>query len=215
MASSRNAPTRMELTRLRNQLQIAKRGHKLLKDKQDEMVRQFMEIVRNNRELRIEVERELILVIRNFNNAKNLSSVATIQEALLVPTRSLELVDQVQYIMNIETPYLKHEISDEINLTYSFFTAPLQLDESLLNLSKLLPKIIELAQLDKASSMLATEIEKTRRRVNAIEFVMMPEMEAQIHEIRMKLEDNERANIVRLMKSKEIILQNEELKKAK
>lgn len=215
MASSRNAPTRMELTRLRNQLQIAKRGHKLLKDKQDEMVRQFMEIVRNNRELRIEVERELILVIRNFNNAKNQSSVATIQEALLVPTRSLELVDQVQYIMNIETPYLKHEISDEINLTYSFFTAPLQLDESLLNLSKLLPKIIELAQLDKASSMLATEIEKTRRRVNAIEFVMMPEMEAQIHEIRMKLEDNERANIVRLMKSKEIILQNEELKKAK
>lgn len=215
MASSRNAPTRMELTRLRNQLQIAKRGHKLLKDKQDEMVRQFMEIVRNNRELRIEVERELVLVMRNFNNAKNQSSVATIQEALLVPTRSLELVDQVQYIMNIETPYLKHEISDEINLTYSFFTAPLQLDESLLNLSKLLPKIIELAQLDKASSMLATEIEKTRRRVNAIEFVMMPEMEAQIHEIRMKLEDNERANIVRLMKSKEIILQNEELKKAK
>lgn len=215
MASSRNAPTRMELTRLRNQLQIAKRGHKLLKDKQDEMVRQFMEIVRNNRELRIEVERELILVMRNFNNAKNQSSVATIQEALLVPTRSLELVDQVQYIMNIETPYLKHEISDEINLTYSFFTAPLELDESLLNLSKLLPKIIELAQLDKASSMLATEIEKTRRRVNAIEFVMMPEMEAQIHEIRMKLEDNERANIVRLMKSKEIILQNEELKKAK
>lgn len=215
MASSRNAPTRMELTRLRNQLQIAKRGHKLLKDKQDEMVRQFMEIVRNNRELRIEVERELVLVMRNFNNAKNQSSVATIQEALLVPTRSLELVDQVQYIMNIETPYLKHEISDEINLTYSFFTAPLELDESLLNLSKLLPKIIELAQLDKASSMLATEIEKTRRRVNAIEFVMMPEMEAQIHEIRMKLEDNERANIVRLMKSKEIILQNEELKKAK
>ena len=215
MASSRNAPTRMELTRLRNQLQIAKRGHKLLKDKQDEMVRQFMEIVRNNRELRIEVERELILVMRNFNNAKNQSSVATIQEALLVPTRSLELVDQVQYIMNIETPYLKHEISDEINLTYSFFTAPLELDESLLNLSKLLPKIIKLAELDKASSMLATEIEKTRRRVNAIEFVMMPEMEAQIHEIRMKLEDNERANIVRLMKSKEIILQNEELKKAK
>ena len=215
MASSRNAPTRMELTRLRNQLQIAKRGHKLLKDKQDEMVRRFMEIVRNNRELRIEVERELILVMRNFNNAKNQSSVATIQEALLVPTRSLELVDQVQYIMNIETPYLKHEISDEINLTYSFFTAPLELDESLLNLSKLLPKIIKLAELDKASSMLATEIEKTRRRVNAIEFVMMPEMEAQIHEIRMKLEDNERANIVRLMKSKEIILQNEELKKAK
>lgn len=215
MATSRKAPTRMELTRLRGQLQIAQRGHKLLKDKQDEMVRQFMDIIRKNRELRIEVERELILVMQKFNNAKNQTSSSTIQEALLVPTRQLELTDKVNYIMNIETPYLEHSVSDQIDLTYSFFSSPLELDESLINLSTLLPKIIELAQLDKASSMLASEIEKTRRRVNAIEYVMIPEMEAQIKEIRMKLEDNERSNIVRLMKSKEIILQNQQSKKSK
>lgn len=212
MATSRKAPTRMELTRLRGQLQIAQRGHKLLKDKQDEMVRQFMDIIRKNRELRIEVERELILVMQKFNNAKNQTSTSTIEEALLVPTRQLELTDKVNYIMNIETPYLEHSVSDQIDLTYSFFSSPLELDESLINLSTLLPKIIELAQLDKASSMLASEIEKTRRRVNAIEYVMMPEMEAQIKEIRMKLEDNERSNIVRLMKSKEIILHNQQSK---
>lgn len=213
MAKKQVAPTRMELTKLRNQLQIAKRGHKLLKDKQDEMIRQFMEIIRQNRDLRIEVERELVLIMQKFNNAKNKSSSATIKEALLVPTRNLEIKNKVNYIMNIETPHLEHEISDSIDITYSFLTTPLELDESLLSLSSLLPKIIQLAELDKASSMLATEIEKTRRRVNAIEFVMMPEMNSQIHEIRMKLEDNERSNIVRLMKSKEIILHNEEVKR--
>ncbi|NLL68714.1 MAG: V-type ATP synthase subunit D [Acholeplasmataceae bacterium] len=210
MARKQVTATRMELTRLRNQLQIAKRGHKLLKDKQDEMVRQFMIIVRQNRELRLEVEHELILVMQKFNNAKNKSSKTQINEALLVPARNLELKEKVNYIMNIETPYLEFETSKDFDLTYSFFTSPLELDESLLNLASLLPKLIELAQLDKASSMLASEIEKTRRRVNAIEYVMMPEMEAMIKEIRMKLEDNERSNIVRLMKSKEIILENEE-----
>ncbi|MGI6787108.1 MAG: V-type ATP synthase subunit D [Acholeplasmataceae bacterium] len=213
MAQKQVAATRMELTKLQNQLQIAKRGHKLLKDKQDEMVRQFMDIIRENRELRIEVERELVLIMKKFNNAKNKSSVATINEALFIPTRNLELTNKVNYIMNIETPHLEFEVSDSIDITYSFFTTPLELDESLINLSNLLPKLIKLAELDKASSMLASEIEKTRRRVNAIEFVMMPEMTEQIHTIKMKLEDNERSNIVRLMKSKEIILSKEESNK--
>ena len=206
MAQKQVAATRMELTKLQNQLRIAKRGHKLLKDKQDEMVRQFMEIIRQNRELRIEVERELVLIMQKFNNAKNKSSTATINEALYIPTRNLELETKVNYIMNIETPHLEFEVTDSIDITYSFFSTPLEIDESLINLSSLLPKIIKLAELDKASSMLASEIEKTRRRVNAIEFVMMPEMSEQIHVIKMKLEDNERSNIVRLMKSKEIIL---------
>lgn len=151
--------------------------------------------------------------MKKFNNAKNKSSVATINEALFIPTRNLELTNKVNYIMNIETPHLEFEVSDSIDITYSFFTTPLELDESLINLSNLLPKLIKLAELDKASSMLASEIEKTRRRVNAIEFVMMPEMTEQIHTIKMKLEDNERSNIVRLMKSKEIILSKEESNK--
>jgi len=214
MAQKQVAATRMELTKLQNQLRIAKRGHKLLKDKQDEMVRQFMDIIRQNRELRIEVERELVLIMQKFNNAKNKSSTATINEALYIPTRNLELDTKVNYIMNIETPHLEFEVTDSIDITYSFFSTPLEIDESLINLSSLLPKIIKLAELDKASSMLASEIEKTRRRVNAIEFVMMPEMSEQIHVIKMKLEDNERSNIVRLMKSKEIIL-NKETKEGK
>jgi len=214
MAQKQVAATRMELTKLQNQLRIAKRGHKLLKDKQDEMVRQFMEIIRQNRELRIKVERELVLIMQKFNNAKNKSSTATINEALYIPTRNLELETKVNYIMNIETPHLEFEVTDSIDITYSFFSTPLEIDESLINLSSLLPKIIKLAELDKASSMLASEIEKTRRRVNAIEFVMMPEMSEQIHVIKMKLEDNERSNIVRLMKSKEIIL-NKETKEGK
>ncbi|HPX71623.1 MAG TPA: V-type ATP synthase subunit D [Acholeplasmataceae bacterium] len=214
MAQKQVAATRMELTKLQNQLRIAKRGHKLLKDKQDEMVRQFMDIIRQNRELRIEVERELVLIMQKFNNAKNKSSTATINEALYIPTRNLELETKVNYIMNIETPHLEFEVTDSIDITYSFFSTPLEIDESLINLSSLLPKIIKLAELDKASSMLASEIEKTRRRVNAIEFVMMPEMSEQIHVIKMKLEDNERSNIVRLMKSKEIIL-NKETKEGK
>ena len=214
MAQKQVAATRMELTKLQNQLRIAKRGHKLLKDKQDEMVRQFMEIIRQNRELRIEVERELVLIMQKFNNAKNKSSTATINEALYIPTRNLELETKVNYIMNIETPHLEFEVTDSIDITYSFFSTPLEIDESLINLSSLLPKIIKLAELDKASSMLASEIEKTRRRVNAIEFVMMPEMSEQIHVIKIKLEDNERSNIVRLMKSKEIIL-NKETKEGK
>ncbi len=214
MAQKQVAATRMELTKLQNQLRIAKRGHKLLKDKQDEMVRQFMDIIRQNRELRIEVERELVLIMQKFNNAKNKSSTATINEALYIPTRNLELETKVNYIMNIETPHLEFEVTDSIDITYSFFSTPLEIDESLINLSSLLTKIIKLAELDKASSMLASEIEKTRRRVNAIEFVMMPEMSEQIHVIKMKLEDNERSNIVRLMKSKEIIL-NKETKEGK
>jgi len=152
--------------------------------------------------------------MQKFNNAKNKSSTATINEALYIPTRNLELETKVNYIMNIETPHLEFEVTDSIDITYSFFSTPLEIDESLINLSSLLPKIIKLAELDKASSMLASEIEKTRRRVNAIEFVMMPEMSEQIHVIKMKLEDNERSNIVRLMKSKEIIL-NKETKEGK
>jgi V/A-type H+-transporting ATPase subunit D len=121
MAQKQVAATRMELTKLQNQLRTAKRGHKLLKDKQDEMVRQFMDIIRENRQLRIEVERELVLIMRKFNNAKNKSSRATITEALFVPTRNLELTDKVNYVMNIATPHLEYEISDGIDITYSFF----------------------------------------------------------------------------------------------
>ncbi len=199
-------PTRMELTRLKKRLSTAKRGHKLLKDKQDEMVRQFMQIIRYNDELRKEVEEELRKITKSFNSAMLKMSIEGIMESLMVPANSSKLTVGSKNTMNIKTPTISYEASDVIDLTYGFAFTPVELDSSVIELSKLLPKLIELAQIEKSCDMLAFEIEKTRRRVNAIEYVMIPEMVQKIKYIVMKLEDNERSNIIRLMKSKEIVL---------
>lgn len=199
-------PTRMELTRLKKRLVTAKRGHKLLKDKQDEMVRQFMEIIKYNNELRKEVEEELAKIMKSFNSAMLRMSYEGIMESLMVPANSSSLTVGYKNTMNIKTPIISYEAGDKIDLTYGFAFTPVELDSSVIELSKLLPKLIELAQIEKTCDMLAFEIEKTRRRVNAIEFVMIPEMEQTIKFIVMKLDDNERSNIIRLMKSKEIVL---------
>lgn len=198
--------TRMELSRLKKQLSIAKRGHKLLKDKQDEMVRQFMLIIKRNRSLRIEVESELMLINKGFMNARLKMSYEGIMEALMIPTKDANVEVNSRSIMNVMVPTVKFVDEESIDLTYGFAFTPSDLDESILRLSRLLPKMIELAELEKTTDTLANEIEKTRRRVNAIEFVMIPEMKENIKFIAQKLEDNERSNIIRLMKSKEIIL---------
>lgn len=207
MAIKNINPTRMELTRLKNQLAIAKRGHKLLKDKQDEMVRQFMLIIRQNKQLREEVEKELKEIIKSFSSAQLKVSREGIYEALMVPAKSANVEVSERNVMNIKVPTVKFVDNGDIDLTYGFAFTPSELDGSIISLSKLLPKFIELAGLEKACDMLASEIEKTRRRVNAIEFIMIPDMEASIKYIVQKLDDNERSNIIRLMKSKEIILQ--------
>jgi V/A-type H+-transporting ATPase subunit D len=199
-------PTRMELTRLKKQLGTARRGYNLLKDKQDEMVRQFMLIIKKNRALRLEVEEELTKIMKVFSTAKLKMSYQGIMEALMVPTKDAKIEVGSKTIMNIKTPTVTYQDEGNLDLTYGFAFTPSELDRAILQLSKLLPKLIELAQIDKSCDMLANEIEKTRRRVNAIEFVMIPEMEESVHYITMKLEDNERSNIIRLMKSKEIIL---------
>ncbi|MFA5542442.1 MAG: V-type ATP synthase subunit D [Bacilli bacterium] len=199
-------PTRMELTRLKKRLSTAKRGHKLLKDKQDEMVRQFMLIIKENDRLRKEVEDELKVINKSFNYANMKMSHEGIKEALMVPANNTTLSTGLKNIMNIKTPTIAYETPDVIDLTYGFAFTPSELDNSVIGLSKLLPNLIRLAEIEKSCNMLAFEIEKTRRRVNAIEYVMIPEMQTQIKYIIMKLEDNERSNIIRLMKSKEIIL---------
>lgn len=209
MALTHINPTRMELTRLKRQLATAKRGHKLLKDKQDEMVRQFMLIIKKNKSLREEVEEELSKIIKSFSSAQLKISREGIYEALMVPSKAAKIEVGVNNIMNIKTPTVSFVDTGEIDLTYGFAFTPSELDGSILALSKLLPKFIELAGLDKACDMLAGEIEKTRRRVNAIEYIMIPDMEENIKYIVQKLDDNERSNIIRLMKSKEIILQKE------
>jgi len=200
-------PTRMELYRLKKRLTTARRGHKLLKDKQDELIRQFMLIIKKNRALRLEVEAELAKIMGHFDNARLKMSYEGIMEALMVPSREASLTVGQKVVMNIKTPAIDYQDEGKVDLTYGFAFTPSELDTAVVDLTKLLPKMIELAALEKSCDMLASEIEKTRRRVNAIEYIMIPEMETSIHYITMKLEDNERGNITRLMKSKQIILE--------
>ncbi len=205
MATRLVSPTRMELTRLKKELATAKRGHKLLKDKQDEMVRQFMDLIRRNRELRTEIESSLLDVNASFEYAKLKSNNLVLQEAIMVPSKDIVIECDSKSIMNIVVPKLNIVDSKETNITYSFAHTPSELDDAILELTSLTNKLVELAQIEKSCDMLAVEIEKTRRRVNAIEFVLIPDLEENIHLITLKLEDNERSNIIRLMKSKEII----------
>ncbi len=206
MPSQNINPTRMELMRIKKQLSTALRGHKLLKDKQDEMVRQFMQLINTNRSLRLEIEKEMSEISEIFQTARLKMSYQGIMESLIVPSSKIDLELGHKTIMNINVPKLEYSLDEHIDLTYGFAFTPSELDQSVLRLSKLLPKLIELAEIEKACDMLSSEIEKTRRRVNAIEYVMIPEMQENIHYITMKLEDNERSNIIRLMKSKDIIM---------
>jgi len=206
MAGMNVNPTRMELTRLKRELATAKRGHKLLKDKQDEMVRQFMMLIKTNKSLRSLVESELKDVSNAFNLAKLKMSSAGLKEALMVPSQEAIIETSSSHIMNMVVPKLEIKTSNMIDITYGFAFTPSELDESVLKLSSIAHQMIKLAEIEKSCDMLAVEIEKTRRRVNAIEFVLIPNLEETIHFITMKLEDNERSNIIRLMKSKEIIM---------
>ena len=200
-------PTRMELTKLKKQLATSVRGHKLHKDKQDEMVRQYMLLIKKNRALRLEVEEELNKVMKTFAVANLNAGSLGVNEALMIPSKSLELSLSEKIIMNIHVPVINtYDDQRKIDLTYDFAQTPSNLDSSVLELSNLLPKLVKLAEIEKTCDMLAVEIEKTRRRVNAIEYVMIPSYEETIHFITMKLDDNERSNTIRLMKSKELII---------
>ena len=209
MASMNVNPTRMELTRLKRELATAKRGHKLLKDKQDEMVRQFMNLIKENRELRMKIENELSSISSTFNSARLKMSYAGLMEALMVPSQNIQVETSSRTIMNMSVPSLKVKADGSIDITYGFAFTPCELDSSVLKLSNLVSSMVKLAEIEKSCDMLAGEIEKTRRRVNAIEYVLVPNLEETIHFITMKLEDNERSNIIRLMKSKEIILKRQ------
>lgn len=206
-------PTRIELINLKKRLQSTIRGHKLLKDKQDEMIRHFMEIVHENMALRKEVEQNLSLIMAKYHNVLSVINENQIYELLSVPTNNVKAVFRVKQVLNLEVPNVVLQSSVKANNpTYSFINSPLLIDEPVKDLQEYLPTIIKLAALDKQSDMLSSEIEKTRRRVNAIEYIIIPELEEQIKYIQAKLDDDERSNTVRLMKSKEIILEKESKK---
>lgn len=199
-------PTRMELRSLKNRLATAKRGHKLLKDKADEMVRQFMLLIRDNEKIRKEVEYSIEKGLQSFLIASAINGPKIIEEAVLIPSSKVETNCLTQNIMSVEVPKINITKSIEKDLlSYSFITVSSDLDKSILSMNSLLPQLIKLAEIEKTCNMLAKEIERNRRRVNALEYVLIPELAETIKYITMKLDERERANIITLMKVKEII----------
>jgi len=212
MAVMRVNPTRMELSRLKKRLQVAVRGHKLLKDKRDEMMRRFIELIRKNKELREEVERDLSQALGDFVMARAVMSSEALEEALMVPAKTLVLEVSKRNIMSVDVPVIRFkegEDQGEGPYPYGFAATSGELDSAIATLSGILPRMLELAELEKTCQMLADEIEKTRRRVNALEYVMIPQLEETIRYITMKLDENERGNLTRLMKVKDMIEKRE------
>ena len=204
-------PTRMELTRLKGRLKTATRGHKLLKDKRDELMKQFLEIVRKNRALRKKVEQGLEEANAAFTVAASLMGPEMLEQALLYPKQSVEMEKSFRNIMSVNVPvytfHTKNEDPTEI-YPYGFAQTSGELDIALEALNRVFQDMLELAEVEKSMQLLAEDIEKTRRRVNALEYVMIPDMEEKIRYITMKLDENERGNITRLMKVKEMVLQD-------
>lgn len=190
-------PTRMELTRLKIRLRTATRGHKLLKDKRDELMKQFLEIVRHNRALRLKVEEALIKASQSFTVASAAMSPEFLEEALLYPKQSVSLDFEYKNIMSVSVPVYEFKTSNDDPseiFPYGFATTSGELDDAVLSLSEILPDLLQLAQIEKSVQLLSREIEKTRRRVNALEYVMIPQLEETIRYIVMKLDENERGN---------------------
>ena len=202
-------PTRQELTRLKNRLRTSVRGHKLLKDKRDELMKQFLEVVRENRALRAKVEAALMQAHGSFTVASALMSTEMLQQSLLYPKQSVELTMSFQNVMSVNVPKYHFKTSDAQPgdvYPYGFAATSGALDDAVDALSGVFQDMLRLAEMEKTSQLLAEEIEKTRRRVNALEYVKIPQMEEAIKYISMKLDENERANTIRLMKVKDMLL---------
>ena len=209
MPSTTINPTRQELNRLKNRLRTSIRGHKLLKDKRDELMKQFMDVVRENRALRKRVEESLMRAHGAFTVAAALMSPEMLEQSLLYPKQSVELDMTFQNIMSVDVPQYQFRTSSQDPgevYPYGFAQTSGELDDAVDALSRVLSDMLRLAEVEKTSQLLAEEIEKTRRRVNALEYVKIPEMQANIKYITMKLDENERSNTIRLMKVKDLIL---------
>ena len=203
MARLQVNPTRMELKRLKTRLKTAERGHKLLKDKSDEMIRRFMEFAKENKKLREEVEAELSDALKTFIVAKAVSDDAVIQQAVAMPSSNVAIELDSKNVMSVVVPVITVKESGEGDkYPYSFSGVTAELDSSIEVMGGLLQRMVKLAEVEKTCNMLAIEIEKNRRRVNALEYVMIPQLQ---ETITMKLDENERSNIVRLVKVKSLI----------
>lgn len=201
-------PTRMELSRLKKRLTTATRGHKLLKDKQDELMRQFILLIRKNRDLRVKMEDTVQDAMKNYVMASISISDTVLEEAFSIPMNKVELDVQSKSIMSVDVPVMNAVYEDEKNednLSYGFVSTTSELDLAVEELSDTLPLLLELAEVEKTCQLMADEIERTRRRVNALEYMTIPQLEETIHYIEMKLDESERSTLTRLMKVKDIV----------
>ena len=209
MASTRVNPTRMELTRQKKKLMSATRGHKLLKDKRDELVRQFMDMIKENMRLRLKVEEGLKRANREFAVARAGMSEEVLNTALMANNKSLEIKQDYKNIMSVDIPQFcaKTEIGGRDIYSYGYAFTAGDLDDAVYSLSNVFSDMIKLAEIEKSCQLMASEIEKTRRRVNALEHVIIPQALGNIKYITMKLDENERSTQIRLMKVKDMMLE--------
>jgi V/A-type H+-transporting ATPase subunit D len=196
--------TRMELLRLRKRISLARRGHRLLSEKRDEISRQLIRIARDIQPLRKKVESELLQTFRRFMLARATMEPEDVKVALAVPTKKFKMAIEFASVMNVKVPRLIKEIEGEI-LCYGYAHTSGELDVALLSLERALDSLVELAQKEKQARLLAVELQMTRRRVNVLEHVVIPEIQETIKFIYDKLSEAERDNISRLMKITDII----------
>ena len=210
MAKLKVNPTRMALSELKLRLVTAKRGHKLLKDKQDELMRQFINLIKENKKLRMEVEKELSESFKSFLLASATMSPLFLESAVSFPKEKLSVEIKSKNIMSVNVPemkFVKEEMEGSI-FPYGFVQTSAELDDTVIKLQKVLDNLLSLAEIEKSCQLMADEIEKTRRRVNALEYSTIPNLEETVKDIRMKLDENERATITRVMKVKQMLEKN-------
>lgn len=218
MASTHVNPTRMELTKLKKKLMTARRGHKLLKDKRDELMRQFLILVKENMQLRQEVEEGILSANQNFALARAMMQEEFLEVAMMAPKQEVYLEASTKNVMSVDIPVFSYhtkttDLGDIFPYGYAFTSG--DLDDAVSSLSHVLPQMLRLAECEKGCQLMASEIEKTRRRVNALEHVLIPDMQEKIKYIVMKLDENERSTQIRLMKVKEMVLQDAREQKEK
>lgn len=201
----------MELTNLKRKLTTARRGHKLLKDKRDELMRRFLDLVRENKALRRQVEEGISEANRYMAVARSVMSDSALNVALMLPTQEMSLEIEEKNVMSVVLPifHTQFKTADENDIySYGFAYTSMDLDEAVKALSDIMPLMLRLAEVEKSCQLMSAEIEKTRRRVNALEHVMIPRYEETIKYITMKLDENERSSTTRLMKVKSMMLED-------
>ena len=206
MAKLNVNPTRMELSRLKIKLVTAKKGHKLLKDMQDELMRIFIDMIKKNKKARMNTEKKVEGALKNFLLARAIMSNEAFEEAVYMPKMEFKIDVAKKNVMSVRIPVLSldenlsnPDLSDIY--PYSYASTSAELDDAVYELNGIMPELIRLAELEKACQLMADEIEKTRRRVNALEYMTIPQLEETIKFIRMKLDENDRASTIRLMKA--------------